>query len=59
MLLTEPPLASREHREKMLGAMLEEYGFQGAFVQSQAVLTLYSQVWAGLRESNRSAELQK
>lgn len=43
ILLTDPPLNPVANREHMLEAMFETYGFQGAFVQIQAVLTLYSQ----------------
>eukprot|EP00958_Prasinococcus_capsulatus_P000700 scaffold51_cov401-Prasinococcus_capsulatus_cf.AAC.6 len=43
ILLTEPPMNPKKNREKMLQAMFEEYGFQAAFVQIQAVLTLYAQ----------------
>nr|BAU61515.1 actin related protein2 [Parachlorella kessleri] len=43
VLLTEAPLNPAANRRRMVEAMLEGYGFQAAFVQVQAVLTLYSQ----------------
>lgn len=33
-----------KNREKMIEVMFENYGFQGAYVAIQAVLTLYAQV---------------
>ena len=43
ILLTDPPLNPKRNREKLLQTMFETYGFQGCFVQIQAVLTLYAQ----------------
>lgn len=43
ILLTDPPLNPLKNREKMVATMFEKYGFRGAFIQVQAVLTLYAQ----------------
>mmetsp|Transcript_21478 Transcript_21478/g.29855 ORF Transcript_21478/g.29855 Transcript_21478/m.29855 type:complete len:393 (-) Transcript_21478:228-1406(-) len=43
ILLTDPPLNPLKNREQMVATMFETYGFQGAFIQVQAVLTLYAQ----------------
>eukprot|EP00976_Prorocentrum_cordatum_P105290 1194216-Prorocentrum_minimum.AAC.1 len=43
ILLTDPPLNPTKNREQMVQTMFETYGFQGAFIQVQAVLTLYAQ----------------
>ncbi|KAL0584872.1 hypothetical protein ABG067_005316 [Albugo candida] len=43
ILLTEPPLNPRRNREKLVEIMLEKYGFDGCYVATQAVLTLYAQ----------------
>lgn len=43
VLLTDPPLNPTANRTRMLEIMFEHFGFQGAFIQIQAVLTLYSQ----------------
>lgn len=43
ILLTEPPLNPLANRERLLETMFERYGFEGAFVQIQAVLVLYAQ----------------
>eukprot|EP00951_Prasinocladus_malaysianus_P015031 scaffold114798_cov49-Prasinocladus_malaysianus.AAC.2 len=43
IMLTEPPLNPISNREKMLQTMFEVFGFKSAFVQIQAVLTLYAQ----------------
>ena len=43
VLLTDPPLNPKSNREKLLQTMFESYGFAAAFVQIQAVLTLYAQ----------------
>lgn len=34
-----------KNREKMIEVMFEKYGFAGAYVAIQAVLTLYAQVF--------------
>lgn len=39
----DPPLNPKKNREQMVGTMFETYGFQGVFIQVQAVLTLYAQ----------------
>lgn len=44
VLLTEPPMNPTKNREKMIEVMFEKYGFAGAYVAIQAVLTLYAQV---------------
>ncbi|KAJ3257161.1 Arp2/3 complex subunit, actin nucleation center [Boothiomyces macroporosus] len=43
ILLTEPAMNPKKNREKMLEVMFEHYGFSGAFISIQAVLTLYAQ----------------
>lgn len=43
ILLTDPPLNPKSNREKLLQTMFESYGFAAAFIQIQAVLTLYAQ----------------
>ncbi|KAJ8927874.1 hypothetical protein NQ314_019618 [Rhamnusium bicolor] len=43
ILLTEPPMNPTKNREKMIEVMFEKYGFAGAYVAIQAVLTLYAQ----------------
>lgn len=43
ILLTDPPLNPKGNREKLLQTMFETYGFAAAFIQIQAVLTLYAQ----------------
>jgi actin-related protein 2 len=44
ILLTEPPMNPTKNREKMIEVMFEKYGFAGAYIAVQAVLTLYAQV---------------
>jgi actin-related protein 2 len=39
----DPPLNPSKNRERMVSTMFETYGFAGAFIQVQAVLTLYAQ----------------
>lgn len=43
ILLTDPPLNPKENRARLLQTMFEQYGFAAAFIQIQAVLTLYAQ----------------
>lgn len=43
VLLTDPPLNPTANRTRMLEIMFERFVFAGAFIQIQAVLTLYSQ----------------
>lgn len=43
ILLTEPPMNPKKNREKMIEMIFEKYGFQGAYIAIQAVLTLYAQ----------------
>lgn len=43
VLLTEPPLNPLANRERMVGTMFEQYGFNGVYVAIQAVLALYAQ----------------
>ena len=43
VLLTDPALNPKANRARMLEVMFETFGFQGAFMQIQAILTLYAQ----------------
>ena len=43
ILLTDPPLNPKGNRDRLLQTMFEHYGFAAAFIQIQAVLTLYAQ----------------
>mmetsp|Transcript_9024 Transcript_9024/g.13646 ORF Transcript_9024/g.13646 Transcript_9024/m.13646 type:complete len:393 (-) Transcript_9024:48-1226(-) len=43
IMLTEAPMNPKKNREKMIETMFEKYGFQGAYISVQAVLTLYAQ----------------
>jgi len=43
ILLTEPPMNPKKNRELMVQTIFEKYGFQGAYIAIQAVLTLYAQ----------------
>lgn len=43
IMLTEPPMNPSKNREKMIEEMFENYGFHGAYIATQAVLTLYAQ----------------
>ena len=43
ILLTDPPLNPKGNRDRLLQTMFEHYGFSAAFIQIQAVLTLYAQ----------------
>jgi actin-related protein 2 len=42
IMLTDPPMNPKRNREKLIETMFEEFGFAGAFIQIQAVLTLYA-----------------
>ncbi|KAI7840962.1 hypothetical protein COHA_005191 [Chlorella ohadii] len=42
IMLTEPPLNPKANRQRMFETMFEKYGFEAAYIQVQAVLTLYS-----------------
>ena len=56
ILLTEPAMNPKKNREKMLEVMFEKYGFNGAYIAIQAVLTLYAQgipsSWSFLLKDN-------
>lgn len=43
ILLTEPAMNPKKNREQMMQVMFEDYGFNGAYIAIQAVLTLYAQ----------------
>jgi actin-related protein 2 len=43
ILLTEPPMNPKENQSKMLQVMFEQYNFEGAKVNIQAMLVLYAQ----------------
>eukprot|EP00753_Platysulcus_tardus_P003335 PLAT12401.1.p2 GENE.PLAT12401.1~~PLAT12401.1.p2 ORF type:complete len:389 (-),score=180.49 PLAT12401.1:144-1310(-) len=43
VMLTEPPLNPKRNRQKMVEVMFEKFGFHGAHVSIQAMLTLYAQ----------------
>ncbi|EFJ41468.1 actin-related protein Arp2 [Volvox carteri f. nagariensis] len=43
ILLTDPAMNPTANRQRMLEVMFEKYGFSGANMQIQAVLTLYAQ----------------
>uniref|UniRef100_A0A7S0X5A7 Actin-related protein 2 n=1 Tax=Mantoniella antarctica TaxID=81844 RepID=A0A7S0X5A7_9CHLO len=43
ILLTDPPLNPTKNRQRMVSTMFETWGFNGVFIQVQAVLTLYAQ----------------
>lgn len=43
IMLTEAPMNPQENRRKMIEVMFETYGFMGAYISIQAVLTLYAQ----------------
>ena len=43
IILTEPHMNPNKNGEKMLEAMFENYGFHGAYIATQAVLTLDDQ----------------
>ena len=54
IMLTEPPMNPNKNREKMLEEMFENYGFHGAYIATQAVLTLYAQGLLTGDESNQT-----
>ncbi len=41
-MLTDPALNPTANKQRMIELMLEQYGFQGVGMQTQAVLTLYA-----------------
>lgn len=43
ILMTEPPLNPKKNREQMMEVMFEKYGFLGASISIQAMLTLTAQ----------------
>jgi len=43
IMLTEPPMNPEKNKQKMIEVMFEKYGFHGAYIAIQAVLTLYAQ----------------
>eukprot|EP01112_Ceratiomyxa_fruticulosa_P022677 TRINITY_DN8397_c0_g1_i1.p1 TRINITY_DN8397_c0_g1~~TRINITY_DN8397_c0_g1_i1.p1 ORF type:complete len:396 (-),score=113.74 TRINITY_DN8397_c0_g1_i1:286-1473(-) len=43
ILLTEAPMNPLQNRKKMVETMFEKYQFEGVYVATQAVLTLYAQ----------------
>lgn len=43
IMLTEPPMNPLKNRQKMIEVMFEHYGFDGAYVAIQAILTLSAQ----------------
>ncbi|KAG9391638.1 Actin-related protein [Carpediemonas membranifera] len=43
IVLTEAPMNPKKNRERMVETMLEDYQFQGCFVEYQAKLCLYAQ----------------
>ena len=43
ILLTDPPQNPKRNRQKMMETMFETWGFDGVYIQVQAVLTLYAQ----------------
>ncbi len=43
IVLTEAPMNPKRNREKMVEMMMENYGFQGCYVEYQAKLCLYAQ----------------
>ena len=54
IMLTEPPMNPLKNRQKMIEEMFEHYGFHGAFIAIQAVLTLYAQGLLTGDESNQT-----
>ena len=43
MLLTEPAMNPKQNRERLITEMFETFEFEGVYVATQAVLTLYAQ----------------
>lgn len=43
ILLSDPPLNPLRNRQKLVEVMFEKFGFEGLFIQLQAVLPLYAQ----------------
>ena len=52
ILLTQAPLNPKKNTERLLEIMFENYGFQCVYIAVQAVLTLYSQGIANLKEGD-------
>lgn len=46
-----------KNREKMIEVMFEKYGFSGAYIAIQAVLTLYAQVLGELITIKKNAQI--
>lgn len=58
ILLTDPALNPKANRQRMMEVMFETFGFEGAFMQIQAVLTLYALGRCSTRTSHRITRTQ-